>query len=63
VLYEASILIATFIKPAGGEVQEDPSRRADGGGESAGGPPPSTPDQAQPTVQQIIDHVDRGLSD
>jgi sec-independent protein translocase protein TatC len=63
VLYEASILIATFIKPAGGEVQDDPSRRADGGGESAGGPPPATPDQAQPTVQQIIDHVDRGLSD
>jgi sec-independent protein translocase protein TatC len=63
VLYEASILIATFIKPAGGEVPDDPSRRADGGGESAGGPPPSTHDQAQPTVQQIIDHVDRGLSD
>jgi len=63
VLYEASILIATFIKPAGGAVQDDPSRRADGGGESAGGPPPATHDQAQPTVQQIIDHVDRGLSD
>jgi sec-independent protein translocase protein TatC len=63
VLYEASILLSTFIKPAGGEVQEDPSHRADGGGESSGGPPPSRHDPAQPTVQQIIDHVDRGLSD
>jgi sec-independent protein translocase protein TatC len=63
VLYEASILLATLIKPVGGEVQDDASRRGDGGGEPGGGPSPSTNDPAQPTVQQIIDHVDKRLSD
>jgi len=62
VLYEASILLASFIKPVGG-VEDDPGDRPDGGGDSSGGPP-SPHDPAQPpTVQQIIDHVDSRLSD
>jgi len=65
VLYEASILLAAFAWRADARKQ-----RRDGGGEpgdhDAGG---STHDPAQqteepdPTVQQIIDHVDPSLSD
>ncbi len=63
VLYEASILLASFIKPVGG-IEDDPGERSDGGGESPGGPSASPHDTAQPpTVQQIIDHVDSRLSD
>jgi sec-independent protein translocase protein TatC len=63
VLYEASILLASFVKPAGDGVRDDPSQTAEGAGDSAGGPSQSPHDPAQPTVQQIIDHVDRRLSD
>jgi sec-independent protein translocase protein TatC len=63
VLYEASILLASFIKPAGAGVQDDLGRTAEGTGDSTEGQPQPPHDPAQPTVQQIIDHVDRGLSD
>jgi sec-independent protein translocase protein TatC len=57
VLYEASILLARFVKPPGEETEGAESR----GGASAEPAPPA--DQAaQPTVQQIIDHVDPNLS-
>jgi sec-independent protein translocase protein TatC len=64
VLYEASILLASFVKPAGVDVHDGPSASAGGSGDSAGSSPPPSPDNpAQPTVQQIIDHVDKRLSD
>jgi sec-independent protein translocase protein TatC len=64
VLYEASILLASFVKPAGAESQDSPSGGDGGGPGDSGGPTPMTPDDPdQPTVQQIIDHVDRRLSD
>jgi len=50
VLYEASILVAAL---AGRRA----AARARGAGGSQASPPPS-PDPAEPTVQQIIDHVD-----
>jgi sec-independent protein translocase protein TatC len=61
VLYEASILLASFVKPAGVENPDDSSGRARSAPEPASGPAPSPDDPAQPTVQQIIDHVDREL--
>lgn len=54
VLYEVSILLATFIKPSGG-VAGEPQRGADADPAQA-----HQPDE--PTVQQIIDHVDPNLS-
>jgi len=54
VLYETSILVAAFV----GRRAE---RRDRGDGDSTGSaPPPPTDDAAEPTVQQIIDHVDPG---
>ena len=58
VLYEASILLATFVKPAGGEAGDSESAAA---GHTGQAQPPGDP-SAQPTVQQIIDHVDPNLS-
>jgi sec-independent protein translocase protein TatC len=63
VLYEASILLATFITPAGIDVQDDSGGTARGARQPEGDEAPTPDTQAQPTVQQIIDHVDRGLSD
>jgi sec-independent protein translocase protein TatC len=63
VLYEASILLATFVRPAGVDPQDDDSSRAQDARYPAEGPAPSQDDPAQPTVQQIIDHVDPSLSD
>jgi sec-independent protein translocase protein TatC len=63
VLYEASILLATFIKPVGGELNAEESGAVPGAGAPAGEPAQSTDDPPQPSVQQIIDHVDRKLSD
>jgi sec-independent protein translocase protein TatC len=63
VLYEASILLATFVKPAGAETDQDADGSAGGARNPAGDGAPTPEDQAQPTVQQIIDHVDKGLSD
>jgi sec-independent protein translocase protein TatC len=61
-LYEASILLASFAgrpRDAGGEQQ--PSA-AEGTGELASEPELATDPSAPQTVQQIIDHVDRNLS-
>jgi hypothetical protein len=54
VLYEASILVASFFGR---------SAIADTEGAAAphGDPAPSQGDTAEPSVQQIIDHVDRDL--
>src|ERR1700682_4710649 len=54
VLYEASILVAAFVGRSANADTED-------AGAPHGGPPPSGGDTAEPTVQQIIDHVDRDL--
>ena len=51
VLYEASILVAAFV----GRRAEARERRD---GPPPGSPPAPTDDAAEPTVQQIIDHVD-----
>jgi sec-independent protein translocase protein TatC len=52
-LYEASILLATFVKPAGaGSVQATPAAATAGASEGAGG---------ERTVQEMIDHVDPKL--
>jgi sec-independent protein translocase protein TatC len=63
VLFEASILLATFVKPPGVVGQDAGSGQAQGAPNPAGTPAPTPEDPAQPTVQQIIDHVDRRLSD
>jgi sec-independent protein translocase protein TatC len=56
VLYEASILVASL-------VGRRAAASAQGAGGSQGNPAPSPDDSAEPSVQQIIDHVDRDLSD
>jgi sec-independent protein translocase protein TatC len=56
VLYEASILVASI-------VGRRADARAQGAGASTGNPAPPPDDAAEPSVQQIIDHVDRDLSD
>jgi sec-independent protein translocase protein TatC len=54
VLYEASILLASLVgRPASDDAQ--------GAGAPAGEPAPSSDDAAEPSVEQIIDHVDRDL--
>ncbi len=63
VLYEASILLARFVTPATGRQGEpgrDASRDEDHPPDDP--PPPSGPSE-QPTVQQMIDHVDTKLTD
>ena len=61
VLYEASILIARFVKPAGSQPGEEESSGASGA--PTGNPAPAPDQPPEPSVQQIIDHVDRKLSD
>ena len=60
VLYEASILLATFVKPAGADAGAQAAEPGPHGG-SSGGPSGGEP-AAQASVQQIIDHVDPNLS-
>ncbi len=52
VLYEASILVAAIAGRRGAAAE------ARGAGDSQGSPAPSPTDPAEPSVQQIIDHVD-----
>ena len=54
-LYEASILLARFVKPPSGEVGDEEH-------DAPGQDPPQQPPPADQTVQQIIDHVDPNLS-
>jgi sec-independent protein translocase protein TatC len=63
VLYEASILVASFVKPVGGGLDDEESEAARGADPPPGAPAPSPEDPPDPSVQQIIDHVDRKLSD
>jgi sec-independent protein translocase protein TatC len=56
VLYEASILVASFVERRAG-------RNSQGDGRSPGEPPPSSDEPAEPSVQQIIDHVDPDHTD
>jgi sec-independent protein translocase protein TatC len=63
VLYEASILVASFVKPLGGEARDEESGGARGAPPPTGEPAPTPDDPPEPSVQQIIDHVDRKLSD
>jgi sec-independent protein translocase protein TatC len=63
VLYEASILLATFITPAGVDAHEGFGDAAGGADSPEGQAAPAPDHQTQPTVQQIIDHVDTELSD
>lgn len=62
VLYEASILLATFVKPAGAGL-DDESSGDQGTRPPEEDPAPTTDEPTGPSVQQIIDHVDRKLSD
>jgi len=61
-LYEASILLATFV------ARKDLDRQAEGSTTNAGtrhpaeDPAPPTQDRAEPTVQELIDHIDPELS-
>ena len=58
-LYEASILLARFVKPAGGEMEgAEPATSPEYGASEAD---PQADAEPQ-TVQQIIDHVDPNLS-
>ena len=64
-LYEASILVASLVGRADGASQRDERRARD---HEAPGIPRRTrrhqpTNAAEPTVQEIIDHVDRELSD
>jgi sec-independent protein translocase protein TatC len=61
-LYEASILVATFVGRSDRDRQEAASS-SDGATGTPEGPPPTGDDGAKPTVQEIIDHEDRELSD
>lgn len=61
VLYEASILVASFVKPVGGRSEEGSA--TDRGTGDTHGPVPPTEERPDPSVQQIIDHVDEKLSD
>lgn len=63
VLYEASILLATFVRPADVEPSDEGRTTTRGERHPPQDPPPPADDTAGPTVQQIIDHVDRNLSD
>jgi sec-independent protein translocase protein TatC len=64
VLYEASILLARFVTPASAGQGEEGQRAARQANSQSGAPPPPEPDASeQPTVQQMIDHVDRKHTD
>jgi sec-independent protein translocase protein TatC len=63
-LYEASILLAAFIGRADIDRRDEGSATTAGTGhltEDPAIPPPQDP--AEPTVQDLIDHIDPGLSD
>lgn len=62
-LYEISILIAALVGRAS-RVQPETAGTAGAGGEypSEDQPPPTPDPQAQPTVQDLIDHIDPKLS-
>jgi sec-independent protein translocase protein TatC len=63
VLYEASILLASLLGRAERRKRNEGSEQTPGDGPPAQAPPPPPEDAPDPTVQQIIDHVDHKLSD
>jgi sec-independent protein translocase protein TatC len=68
VLYEASILLASLVERSERRRQSQAADRsmaasADGAGDPQGDPARSPHDLTEPTVQQIIDHVDNELTD
>jgi sec-independent protein translocase protein TatC len=63
-LYEASILLASFVGRRDRGRSDEGSARTEGAGYPAEDPaPPSEDNRAEPTVQDLIDHTDPGLSD
>jgi sec-independent protein translocase protein TatC len=64
VLYEASILLAVIVARRQLRRRDEGSMTTSGaGGPTGSAAPPTFEDQAQPTVQDLIDHTDPGLSD
>jgi sec-independent protein translocase protein TatC len=63
-LYEASILLASVIGRADLAQDDEGSATTSGVGDPTGDQaPPPAEDPTEPTVQELIDHVDPGLSD
>jgi hypothetical protein len=62
VLYEASILVASLVGHADRSAT-DASARTRGTRHPAGDPAPPPNEAAEPTVQDIVDHQDKSLSD
>jgi sec-independent protein translocase protein TatC len=60
VLYEASILLATFVSPVSGD-QRDTGTAGRESAHSEHGPPAGADQPAEPTVQEMIDHIDPRL--
>jgi len=61
ILYEASILLATFVKPAGEGLQDTDETSGQSGRSPEGEPAADAGDGEGPTVQDMIDHVDPRL--
>jgi sec-independent protein translocase protein TatC len=61
-LFEASILLAVLVGRSRRVEEEEPASAAGGAGGPAGEQQDATDPSTPPTVQQIIDHVDRNLS-
>ncbi len=62
ILYEASILLATFVKPADADLRDGTSTSTSSEPVGAPAEQPAEPgEQAEPTVQEMIDHVDPSL--
>jgi sec-independent protein translocase protein TatC len=68
VLYEASILLASLVERSQDARHSSTAGKSAGASEGGAGHPVGDPahssdDAVEPTVQEIIDHVDKGLSD
>jgi sec-independent protein translocase protein TatC len=60
-LYEASILLAMLVKPAGAGLADEGSTSSEGSRGSEGSPAAHPDEPAEPSVQEMIDHVDPNL--
>jgi sec-independent protein translocase protein TatC len=60
-LYEASILLAMLVRPAGAGLRDEGSTSSEGSRGSEGTPAAHPDDPAEPSVQEMIDHVDPSL--
>jgi sec-independent protein translocase protein TatC len=61
ILYEASILLARFVKPAGDGLHDTTDTSSESGRSPDGEPAADPGDGEGPTVQDMIDHVDPRL--